>query len=142
MKRRYYVSVLDTLERKVIITGNLLPVDAIVSASEYVTMDLFSNKPIQDSQILFEQRQEEIFLTMLSDDNAKGIAKVIIPYKHDFIICHGKYTCRYLANECELKVLYWEVNRMVEKVFKGKLQRIHVGEKVKASFEEYTEYIY
>lgn len=139
MKRRYYVSVLDTFDRKIIITGDNLPIEAVISASEYVSFDVQSNRHIQERDILFEKREEEIYFTLLGGrvPNMKGVIKSIIPYNHDIFICHGKYTCRYEAMKKELKVIYWNENKKEEKSYsnRGKLQRIHVGNRIKASFE-------
>ena len=52
MKRRFYVSVLDNNERKVILTGDMLPIEIVVERTEYISFDIQSNKKIEEDNIL------------------------------------------------------------------------------------------
>lgn len=52
MKRRFYVSVLDNNERKVILTGDMLPIEIVVEKTEYISFDIQSNKKIEEDNIL------------------------------------------------------------------------------------------
>ena len=55
MKRRFYVSVLDNNERKVILTGDMLPIEIVVEKTEYILFDIQSNKKLK--KIIFSTRR-------------------------------------------------------------------------------------
>ena len=55
MKRLFYVSVLDTNERKVILTGDMLPIEIVVEKTEYISFDIQSNKKLK--KIIFSTRR-------------------------------------------------------------------------------------
>ena len=95
MKRRFYVSVLDNNERKVILTGDMLPIEIVVEKTEYISFDIQSNKKIEEDNILYEERQDEIYLTVIGNTSkAKGFLRAVIDKNHDFIVAHCKYTCK------------------------------------------------
>ena len=91
MKRRFYVSMLDTNERKVILTGDMLPIEIVVEKTEYISFDIQSNKKIEEDNILYEERQDEIYLTVIGNAiKAKGLLKAVIDENHDFIVANCK----------------------------------------------------
>ncbi len=135
MKRRFYVSVLDTDERKVILTGDMLPIDIVVENNKHVTFDVESNKEIEKDQILYEERPEEIYLTIMKNGNTiKGLTKVTIDRNHDFIVSYGSYNCKYDSKKKTLRILCWKNEKMIDQTFHGSIRRIHIGNFVKVSF--------
>ena len=60
MKRRFYVSVLDNNERKVILTGDMLPIEIVVEKTKYISFDIQSNKKIEEDADLNSELQQKI----------------------------------------------------------------------------------
>ena len=143
MKRRYYVSVLDDSQRKICITGDMLPIEVENSDDQYVSFDLQSNVPIQKNNILFEEREDEIYFTLWGQiTKVKGYIGTKIPSDHDFIISHKKYTCRYMTKEKMFKIIYWEDGKLIIKIFRGNYRKIYVGDDhVKITFEDRNEIV-
>ena len=165
MKRRYRVSVLDDCERKISITGDMFPIEVVNSEDGYVSFELYSNVSLPKNNILFEEREEEIYFTLWKDIprakgnirsiiedfilafisavfSIRGCIRAIIPGNHDFIICHKKFTCRYEFQERTFKVIYWDNGKRITKFFTGNFKKILVGdEQVKITFEDRVEII-
>lgn len=140
MKRRFYVSVLDNNERKVILTGDMLPIEIVVEKTEYISFDIQSNKKIEEDNILYEERQDEIYLTVIGNaSKAKGFLRAVIDENHDFIIVHCKYTCKYDSKNKTLIILCWKNGTMINQEYHGPIRRIHVGSIAKVSFFGDTE---
>lgn len=140
MKRRFYVSVLDNNERKVILTGDMLPIEIVVEKTEYISFDIQSNKKIEEDNILYKERQDEIYLTVIGNaSKAKGFLRAVIDENHDFIIVHCKYTCKYDSKNQTLRILCWKNGTMINQEYHGPIRRIHVGSIAKVSFFGDTE---
>ena len=140
MKRRFYVSVLDNNERKVILTGDMLPIEIVVEKTKYISFDIQSNKKIEEDNILYEERQDEIYLTVIGNAiKAKGLLKAVIDENHDFIVANCKYTCKYDSKNQTLRILCWKNGTMINQEYHGPIRRIHIDNIIEVSFFDDTE---
>lgn len=139
MKRQFSTTVRNETKKMVIVTGDSLPIDVIVADSsekQTATFNVMTNHDVDNSRILFEDRSEEIYLTILDcQEGIKGVVKAYIPKENDFIVCHKDITYYFKAEEELLTIRYWKDGERAEiPQYKGKLRRIHIGETVKISF--------
>ena len=139
MKRQFSTTVRNEAKKMVIVTGNSLPIDVIVADSsekQTATFNVMTNHNIDNSKILFEDRSEEIYLTILDcEEGIKGVVKAYIPKSNDFIVCHKDITYYFDAEKELLTIRYWKEGKKAEiPPYRGKLRRIHIGATVKISF--------
>ena len=139
MKRQFSTTVRNESKRMLEVTGDALAIDIIVadtSEQQTATFNVMTNHNIDDSRILFEERSEEIYLTILDcKEGIKGIVKAFIPKENNFIVCHKEGTYYYQADKHLLSIRCWKNGKKVDiPPYQGSLRRIHVGETVKISF--------
>ena len=138
MKRRFGVSVLGG-NKKVILTGDMLPIEVVIKPTEYISFDVQANIEIEPHFILFEERPEEVYLSIIKVAEAKGFVRARFSEEHDFIISHHRYNCKYDVNKQNLRIVCWKNGEQIFTEFPGKLVKIHVGQRLKATFTDRTE---
>lgn len=139
MKRQFAITVRNETKRIVEVTGNSFPIDIIISDSseqQTATFNVRTNRNIDDSKVIFEERSEEIYLTILDcNEGIKGIVKAFIPKENNFIVCYKEGTFYYQADKNLLTSRCWKNGKKVDiPPYQGSLRRIHIGENIKISF--------
>ena len=140
MRRQFSMTVINETKRMVEVTGDSVSIEVIVSDTserKNVTFNVMTNRSIDSSRILFEERQEEIYLTIMDcGEGIKGVARAYIPKANNFIVCHKAGTYYYQADKHLLTIRRWKDGKKEDiPLYYGKLRRILVGEtKVKISF--------
>ena len=137
MKRQYFKKISNPSRRIVEVTGDLFPIDVVVSgksADKKVTFEVKASEQMKDENFLFEERDDEIYLTLMGSANKSGVVKAFIPQNNDFIVCYGTTTLFYRASKKELAVRFWKGGRSETKTILGRVHKLYLDDFVKVSF--------
>ena len=137
MKRQYFKKVSNPNRRIIEVTGDLFPIDVVISdttSDKKVTFEVKASEQMKRENFLFEERDDEIYLTLIGSANKSGVVKTFIPQNNDFIVCSGTTTLFYRASKKELAVRVWKGGRSETKIVLGRVHKLHLDNSVKVSF--------